>query len=259
MPTVTTDDTTLYYERSDHDGPTVAFIPDVGFGPWVWGWQAPSLSGRYETLIYAQRGTDGSDVAGPYTIDRLAADLEAVLADAGVRRVHLVGAGLGAMVALRYGHAYSRARSLSLFGAAADGDRIDAEALEALHPADQTRYRESLSLAFTDRFLVETGATDDIVEWRRAEDATGEALAGHREAALSFEARPLYEFSLPTLVCHGVDDPVVPQAAGEALAKDLPHGRFEPVEGKRCCYIEQSVAVTDALDGFIDAVDADAQ
>jgi len=257
MPTVTTDGTTLRYELSDEsDAPTVAFVPDVGFGPWMWSWQAPALSGPYRTLVYAARGTDSSDPAEPYTLDRLVADLAAVLGDADVRRVHLVGAGLGGMVALRYAREYGRARSLSLFGVPKSGDRIDGEALSALHPSDPSRLRWSLSLAFTDRFLAESGAVDRIVEWRKAEDATGEALEGHRSAALGFETEPLYELSLPTLVCHGTDDPVVPTAAGEKLAEALPRGRFEAISGKRCCYIEQARAVTDAVDGFVDSVDS---
>ncbi|MCY4729556.1 alpha/beta hydrolase [Natronomonas gomsonensis] len=259
MPTVTTDGTTLYYELAGDgdDQPTVVFVPDAASGPWLWGWQAPSLTGPYRTLVYAPRGTDGSDSAAPYTVDRFAADLEAVLAAADVRRVHLVGAGLGAMVALRYAREYGRARSLALFGAAASGDRVDGETLATLHPADPTRLRESLSLAFSDRFFAETGLIDRIVEWRREEDATGEARTGHLEAVRSFEAGPPYELTLPTLVCHGVDDPVVSLDSGKELAEDLPRGRFEPVEGKRFCFVEHATAVTDAIADFIDETAAD--
>jgi pimeloyl-ACP methyl ester carboxylesterase len=255
MPTVTTDGTTLRYELSGHkDRPTVAFVPDLGFGPWVWGWQAPALSGPYRTLVYAPRGTDDSECSGPYTVDRFAADLEAILSEANVRQVHLVGAGLGGMAALRYVRDYSRARSVTVFGTPATGDRVDETALESLHPSDPTRIRSSLSLAFSDRFLTDSGVTDQIVEWRRDEDATGEALEGHKSAMLGFEAGPLYELSVPALVCHGTDDPVVPPAAGEDLAAELPRGRFEAVSGKRCCYIEHATAVTDRIDEFLERV-----
>jgi len=257
MPTATADGTTLRYEVAGDAGPTVVFVPDAGFGPWLWGWQAPALSGRYRTVVYAPRGTERSDAEGPYTVGRFAADLEAVLAAADADRAHVVGAGLGGMVALRYAREYGRARSLVLFGAAASGDRVDADALAALHPDDPTRLRESLSLAFSDRFLAGTGVVDEVVRWRREEDAAGDALAGHREAARNFEAGASYEVTLPALVCHGVDDPVVPAAAGEELAADLPRGRFEAVEGKRCCFLEHSAAVTDAVEGFLEAVETD--
>lgn len=258
MPTAEADGTTLRYELSGHeDGPVVAFVPDVGFGPWVWGWQAPSLSGAYRTLVYAPRGTDGSGSDGPYTIDRFAADLETVLSAAAVRRVHLVGAGLGAAVSLRYANRYGRARSLSLFAAVASGERMDEKALSILCPSDRTRLRSSLSAAFSDRFLAESGLVKRIVEWRSAEDAEGDALSGHRAAAVGFDAGPLYEVSVPALVCHGTDDPVVPIEAAEELAKELPYGRFEAVSGKRCFYVEHAAAVTDRVDEFLDGVASD--
>ena len=257
MPTLSTEGPTLRYKLSGESGrPTVAFVPELGFGPWMWSWQEPALSGRYRTLVYATRGTNGSGRNGPYTLDRFVADLEAILSDAGIRRVHLVGAGLGAVVALRYVREHGRARSLSLFGAAKSGGEIDAERLSELHPSNPELFRASLSVAFTDRFLSETRLVDQIVEWRRGEDATGESLSGHLRAMLDFEAEPLYELSVPTAVYHGADDPVVPVEAGQKLASELPRGRFEPVEGKRCCYIEHATAVTDAIDGFIERVEA---
>ncbi|WP_299235469.1 alpha/beta fold hydrolase [Natronomonas sp.] len=258
MPTVTADGTTLRYEiAGETDRPVVAFVPDVGFGPWVWGWQAPALSGPYRTLVYAARGTDGSESEGPYTVDRFAADLEAVLAAAAVRRVHLVGAGLGGAVALRYAREYGRARSLTLFGTPPSGDRIDGEALKTLHPADPSRLRSSLDSAFGERFRSESGVVDRIVGWRTEEDATGEALLGHRAAALGFEAGPLYEIPIPAFVCHGTDDPVVPIETGRDLADGLPRGRFEAVAGRRCCYIERAAALTDAIEGFLEGVGSD--
>lgn len=258
MATVTADGTTLeYVMRGDPDRPAVVFVPDACFGPWLWSWQAPGLTGPYRTVVYAARGTDGSDADGPYTVDRFAADLEAVLADVGLDRAHLVGAGLGGMAALRYAREFGRARSLTLLGTASAGDRVDRDALAALHPADPTRFRESLSLAFTDRFLAETGLDDDVVGWRRTEDATGDARDGHLAAVREYEAAPLYEVDLPTLVCHGAADPVVPAAAGRDLAAELPRGRFEAVEGKRCCFAEHSVAVNDAIDRFVADVTVD--
>ena len=258
MPTVTTQGTTLAYEvDGGPDRPALVFVADAGFGPWIWGWQAPQLSGPYRTVVFATRGTDGSDADAPYDVDRLAADLDAVLANADVPRVHVVGAGLGGMVALRYAREYARARSLTLVGTAASGETVDTDALSALHPKDPTRLRESLSLAFTDDFLAETRLVDDVVEWRREEDAVGDALTGHLDAVRDFDAGPLYEIGLPALVLHGVDDPVVSPEAGRALAADLPRGRFDAVEGKRCCYVEHSAVVSDAIDRFVDGVSSD--
>lgn len=255
MQTVTTGETDVAYETAgDPERPAVVFLADAGFGPWSWGWQAPALAGPYHTVAVATRGTDGSGIEGPYGVDRLAADLEAVLGAAGIERAHLVGGGLGGMVALRYAREYGRARSLTLIGAAASGEAVDGEALDVLHPSDSSRLRESLSLAFSEAFLAEAAFVDDVVRWRREEDATGDALQGHLAAVRGFDAGPPYELDLPALVLHGVDDPLVPASAGRALADGLPRGRFEAVEGKRCCHVEHSAAVTDAIDRFVDDV-----
>ncbi|MFC7134656.1 MULTISPECIES: alpha/beta fold hydrolase [Salinibaculum] len=248
MPTATREGVTLHYE-TDGDGETVAFVSDVGYGAWLWGWQHGAVAGPREALVWDLRGTGRSDAPpGPYDVDALAADFEAVLADAGVQRTHVVGAGLGGMVALRYAREYDRARTLTVFGTAASGDAVDGAALRALHPDDGSGLDDSLDGAVTPAFReARPDLVEQIREWRREEDAVGAALDAQMAAMTGFEAGPLYELSLPALVCHGVDDPVVPASAGESLAEDLPRGRYEPVEGRHLCFVEHSRAVTERL------------
>lgn len=255
MHATTSDGVDLYYETAG-EGETVALVGEAGYGAWQWGWQADTLTGPYETLVWDLRGTGRSDCPpGPYDVDLLAADLEAVLADSETDRTHLVGAGLGGMIALRYARRYSRARSLTLFGTVADGTLVDGPALRALHaqPDDPTALRSSLEGAFTARYRHEqSGVIDQICDWRAEEDADSEGFEAQLAAVCGFEAGPLYGVTLPTLVCHGVDDPVVPAAAGRRLARELPRGTFEPVEGRRLHFIEHSRAVTDRLVAFLD-------
>lgn len=254
MTTVTTEGGVELHYRSAGSGDYVAFVGECGFGAWQWAWQYEALAGPYEALVWDLRGTGRSDVPdGPYRVDQLAADLEAILADNSVRRVHLVGAGLGGMVALRYAREYGRAASLSLFGTAPRGDQVRLDALRALFPAtgDREALRDSLSGAFSRRFLTEAAEpVERIVEWRREGDATERGREAQIAALRSFEAGPLYELTVPTLVFHGLDDPVVDPDVGRTLADDLPRGAFEPVEGRHLPYVEHARAVTDRLDGF---------
>lgn len=242
----------LYYE-TDGDGETVAFVSDVGFGAWLWGWQADAVAGPRETLVWDLRGTGRSDApAGPYDVDALAADFEAVLADAGVERAHVVGAGLGGMVALRHAREYGRARTLTLFGTAASGEVVDEVALAALYPGEDGS-GGSLAGAFTEAFReTRPDLVEQIQEWRREDDAAPAGVTSQTAALCDFEAGPLYDLDLPALVCHGVDDPVVPAAAGEDLAADLPRGEYQAVEGRRLCFVEHSRAVTEALLAHLD-------
>jgi len=242
----------LYYE-TEGEGEPVVFVNDVGYGAWLWGWQHAALAGPYETVVWDLRGTGRSDAPeGPYVVSTLAADLEAVLADAGVGSAHLVGAGLGGMVALAYAHRYGRARSLVLLGTAADGDRVTDRLAELrADPADPAALRTSLGAAFAADLAASPDVVDDIVEWRAADDAAPAAWDAQAAAMRAFEAPPLFAVTKPALVLHGAEDVVVPPAAGESLARALPRGSYRAVPGGHLCFVEESAAVTDALTAFL--------
>ncbi len=262
MPYATNDGVSLYYDL-DGSGETVAFIGECGFGAWQWGWQAPALAGPYETLVYDMRGVGNSDMPdGGYDIETLAADLEAILAETETPRVHLVGAGLGGLVALQYARKYNRAHTLTVFGATANGRNIDDTALSELYPESRTedRLTASLSAGFTQGFLeAQSEVIEQICTWRVDEDAPPKVVTHQKQAMSEFRITDLYELTRPTLVCHGHGDPVVPVDAGRKLAESLPRGTFEAVEGKRLCYIEHSRAVTDRILGFLDSHPIDGQ
>jgi pimeloyl-ACP methyl ester carboxylesterase len=253
--TTTNDGTELYYQISG-DGETVVFVGDAGLGAWQWGWQHGHLAGPYRTLTWDFRGTGESDTPeGPYDIDILVSDLECILSATGTANCHLVGAGLGGMIALRYAREFSRADTLSLFSTAASGDHVERARLEELCPHEDSTevLRDSLSLGFSERFLTENSdLVDQICAWRREEDARYETFKKQASTMCSFNSGALYEITTPTLVYHGVDNSVIPVAAGETLADDLPRGTFEAVEGKHLCHIEHSRPVTDRLVEFIE-------
>jgi len=253
MPSVDRNGTRLHYDV-DGSGPTVAFIGDVGAGAWLWGWQQPALAGPYETLVWDLRGTGRSDAPpGPYDVATLVNDLEAVLSDHGVADVHLVGAGLGGMVALAYAHRYNRANSLTLLGSAASGDAVT-DRLTTLRaaPDDPDALRASLDAAFGADLENFPDVVDQIVEWRQADDAGLDGWDAQAAAMRDFEAPPLYEVTLPSLVMHGVDDVVVPESVGDSLAADLPRGEYQAVEGGHWFFMEESAAVSDALERWLD-------
>lgn len=258
MPTARNGDVDLFYETGGGDDPdaeTVAFCPEAGLGAWLWGWQAPALAGPYRTVVWDPRGTGRSDSRrgslGRYDVTTLAADLEAVLAAADARSAHLVGCGLGAMVALAHVKRYGRARSMTLVNAAASGDVVDTAALERLFGDDwpevafSAAYREALAEG---RAGVEL---DEIAGWRRADDAGPDARAAQFAALRAFDAGPLYEYDIPALVLSALDDPIVPASAGEALADGLPRATFEPMAGRHLAFVEHSVGVTDRIDAFL--------
>jgi pimeloyl-ACP methyl ester carboxylesterase len=256
MPTAMRDGTRLQY-RADGDGETVAFVPDIGVGPWLWGWQHAALAGPYETLTWAMRGTGGSDPpAGPLSVATLANDLDAVLADHGTKSVHLVGSGLGAMVALQYARNSGRVRKLALLAGAATGDAYDPDPLFA-DPADPDTRRESLSTALSAEFRAEQpDVLDGIAGWRADEDADRESWQYQRAALDGFDAGPLYEVDHPTLVVVPGADELLDPTAGRRLAEELPRGETVGYpDAGHFVGIERSRPVNDALLGFFDRED----
>jgi 3-oxoadipate enol-lactonase len=270
MPTASNGPVSLYYEtdgdgvargstgtrpRADAGG-TVVFLGDVGYGAWQWGWQHAGLTGPFETVVMDLRGAGRSDAPpGPYAVADFVADAEAVLADHGARRVHVVGAGLGGLVALALARSSSRPASLALLGTAATGDRPSLDPLFG-DPTDPDELASSLSAALSPEFRDAHPETlDRIVGWRADEDATREAWAAQAAAVEAFDASDwLYEVTLPALVVHGRGDAVWPVDRGRRLAEGLPRGEFVGVDAGHLAWVERSRAVNDRLVGFFEGV-----
>lgn len=267
MPTATNRGVEVAYERAG-DGEIVAFVPTLGYGAWQWAWQVPAVAGPFEAVAMELRGTGRSASApdspdapsGPHDVPTLADDLEAVLADVGARRAHLVGFGLGGHVALEHAARYDRARSLTLLATspgAPEADppsrvvgrlaasRDDPEALRAtLDPVLSAAFREQ-----------HPDVLEGIAEWRAEEDAP---LASWRAQAPAFESWerdwPPYEVTLPTLVVQGTADEIVSPANAAALVDLLPRAERERFEGAgHLVTVERSRPLNDRLLGFLEA------
>jgi pimeloyl-ACP methyl ester carboxylesterase len=254
MPTATNGAVSLHYETAG-TGETVVFVGDVGYGAWQWGWQHAALAGPFETVVMDHRGTGRSDAPpGPYSVASLAADVQAVVEAHGARRVHVVGAGLGGMVALELARISSRPRTLTLLGTAASGRGLTLDPLFGA-PDDAAALETSLEAAFTRTFVERhPDVLDQVVEWRVGEDATREAWEAQAAAVGAFDATDwLYEVTTPALVCHGTEDAVWPVDRGRTLAEQLPRGEFVPVDAGHLVHVEGSGVVNDHLWGLLEA------
>ena len=261
MPTATNGTVSIRYtieaaapESAADPDEAIVFCGDIGLGPWQFGWQHAALAGRYPVVIPETRGVGGSDTPpGPYTIDQLAADLDAVCTAVGRRNVHLVGYGLGGMVALQYALAATRPASLTVIGAPAAGDRYNPDGVWAdpnLPSAVEGSLTGLLSASFRERH---PDALAPIVQWRCTEDANQAAFSAQKAAIDSFDITDrLYELTTPTLVIHGTDDTVCPPVSATELADGLPRGERRAIDGARHFVgIEASAAVNDAVTAWL--------
>ncbi|MFA9416144.1 alpha/beta fold hydrolase [Natrinema sp. HArc-T2] len=254
MPTASNGSVSLYYDRAG-EGEPVVFVPEAGLGGWLWGWQHAAIAGPYEAVVWDLRGTGRSDApSGPYSLETLVADLEAVLADCDLRNAHLVGCGLGGAIALEAARTSSRVATLTLFGTAARGDAFDLEPLFA-PPDDPDALRRSLEAGLSDDFLkAQPDVRDGIVDWRADGDADRAGWEAQVAALADFDASDwLVEVTQPTRVFYGEADELVSPAAGQELAQGLPRGEFRELEGTgHLCFIERSRTVNDLLLGFLE-------
>ncbi|MFA9515755.1 alpha/beta fold hydrolase [Halopenitus sp. H-Gu1] len=238
----------------DGSGPAVLFVGDIGLGAWQFGWQHAAIAGPYAAITPELRGIGESDAPpGPYDIDDLVADLDAVLTAEGRRRVHLVGYGFGGMLALAYALSSSRPRSLTVVGTSATGDAYNPEALWA-DPNDRAAVDASVNALLSPDFReARPDVSDRIAEWRVREDAPRESFEAQRAALSSFDIGDrLYELTTPTLVLHGEADAICPAHYGRSLSEGLPGGEFHAIEGAgHFAGVEASARVNDELIGWL--------
>ena len=282
MPRATRDGVSIYYERDAGDGEPVVFVQGLGFGRWMWRWQREAVAGDYDVIAPDNRGTGRSEAGlGPlvprlpgklrtpiifklagYSIEGLAADLEAVLDDVGTRNVHLVGASMGGMIAMQHAIDYNRAKSLTLLcttHGGPDAAPVPEETQEQMFDvpkgaSEREKLRHRMRSAFTERFTNRNPhLMDRIIEWRLEQDASEPAREAQAAAVLEFDASDrLREIRVPTLVLHGTDDRVVPVENGRLLEEKIPDARLELVEGgSHCFFIEDAARVNDALRSFL--------
>jgi pimeloyl-ACP methyl ester carboxylesterase len=266
MPTTERDGVTLAYERAGPgDAGTVVFLEGLGYGRWMWQWQAePLREAGYGTVLPDNRGTGESDAPeGPYTIEGMVADLEAVLADAGVGSAHVVGASMGGMIAMAYVDAYDRAESLSLLCTSHGGEEAvptppetRERMFETPEGADERELiRHRMAPAMTEGFReANPDLIERIVDWRLASDAPPHAREAQAAAVAGFDASDrLGGIDVPTLVVHGTDDRVLPVENGRQLAAAIPDAELVLVEGApHLVFVEHADEVTARLRRFLD-------
>jgi pimeloyl-ACP methyl ester carboxylesterase len=267
MPRATRDGVGIDYAvDGTSDGPTVLLLEGLGYGRWMWRWLTEDLADGYEVLRPDNRGTGDSDVPeGPYSIDEMAADAQAVLDDHGVDRVHVCGASMGGMIAQELALTDDRVASLTLLCTSPGGDDAPEmppdvrehifSAPEDAGPKERVRYL--MEPAVSDDFYErEPELVDRIVEWRLAGDATPAGREAQAAAVAAFDATDrLGELSVPTLVLHGTADRVLPVGNADLLAELLPHATVERVDGgPHLFFIEERESVDGRIRSFLDGV-----
>ena len=252
MPTAHNGDVEIHYEL---DGPTdaepVVLLEGLGYGRWMWRWQRERLAEDYLVVLPDNRGTGDSDVPeGPYSMAEMAADLEAVLADAEIQSAHVVGASMGGMIAQQYALDFDRAATLTLFCTSHGGEEsvpIPEDTAQTIMEVpegydERQTIKHRMEPAVSDAFYDEQpDLVERMVDWRLAGDATEAGRNAQAAAVQAFDVSDrVSEIELPVRLVHGDADRVVPVENGRMLAEKLPNADlFEVEDGPHLFFVER--------------------
>ncbi len=217
--------------------------------------------------VFDNRGTGDSDrPLGLWSMEGLAADVLAVLDDAGIERAHVLGVSMGGMIAQHFALAHpARVRSLALACTHAGGLqpggppwRMFASLL--LRPLLGQRrtfpiVAPMLYSSATRRLRPERVREDGRF---RLEEGTP-VLTAPSQAAVIYRhdtRRRLSELRMPVLIVHGEEDRLISPENARRMAQAIPGARLAMIAGAGHMLTTDAEEETSAaLLGFFDAVE----
>jgi pimeloyl-ACP methyl ester carboxylesterase len=187
----------------------------------------------------------GLPVRAPYRLHDMAADAVGVLDAVGVARAHVVGVSMGGMIGQRLAlDAPARVRSLTSIMSTSGAPYLPgpkSKVLQAMLSRPEAGNEQAIVDHYVRLFRVigSPGFPPDEVALReriglavrRSHDPTGTMRQMAAIAADTSRADELQRLALPTLVVHGIDDPLVPVACGQDTARRIRGAQFVPVRG----------------------------
>lgn len=213
----------------------------------------------------------GEPVKAPYSLDDMADDAAALLKTLGIDRAHIVGASMGGMiaqlVAIRHPEVTKSLTSIMSTTGNPDLPAAKDEAMGALltPPADTSR--ESLIAQGVTMWKVigspKYPAAEEELTTLAARNVDRsicpEGFGRQVLAILSAPARneALAKLSVPAMVLHGADDPLVPVEGGKDTAAAIPGARLEIIDGMAHDFTQALVPVyLDKIGGFVSQVES---
>ncbi|WP_454279061.1 bifunctional 3-oxoadipate enol-lactonase/4-carboxymuconolactone decarboxylase PcaDC [Sphingomonas sp. Marseille-Q8236] len=249
------------------DRPVLVLLNSIGTDIGLWDRTVPLLLPGFRLLRIDTRGAGGSDAPeGDYSLGMLAADVAAIMADAGIDRAAVAGVSLGGMVAMQLALDHpSRVAALALICTSATMDpaawtaRIDTVRQQGTAAIADMAVGRFLSPGFaTQHPEIADSLRDGIA--RQSDAGYAGAGAAIRDMAL---AERIGEIAVPTLVVTAMLDVSTPYAGhGEHLLAAIPDVHHVGVDGAHLPPIEAPAALATALRRFLSgdpAVDAAAE
>ena len=242
MPTIQTDSNRINYDIRGAGSAAILFNHS---GTSHLGWSERFLEALAEELTVVTvdyRGTGHSSPASSaFSLLDLAADGHAILKAEGIDDAIVIGTSMGGAVAQEFTLAFpQRVTALVLLGTFAGQEHLvpaDPSVLEPLEALSMPmskieRWRRLLPTIYSATFLEQHEDLALELELKGSQFTTEETIARHGAAVSEFE---LYErlssISAPTLVIHGMEDPIIPVENGRILAGRISNSIYVELEG----------------------------
>ena len=232
MSVVDRGDCVIAWEESGSGSPVLLIMGAV-YSSAMWYPTVPALEAHHRVVRFDNRGTGRSTWTPTASIEQMAGDALTVMDAAGLESAHVYGISLGGVVALELALAApSRVRSLVLGCTCVltpDKPRAPVELNDALRLATRQQLADSTLYGSVcppeARARNQQALLDDV--------AAPEALVAQQDALRAYDRdlADVASLTVPALVLHGTEDPIVPVDWGRELAATLPDARLSVYEG----------------------------
>ena len=257
---VVSDNYKIWYESiTPKDTNKGAILLFMGIATDALGWPQPFVDklvdSGYQVIRFDYRGTGLSDwiedwQQKPYSLADLAKDAKTILDTLKISKAHLIGLSLGGMVAQEFAIEYAD-RTLSLTSLMSSGDILDEELPQISNTMifDFTKIgikygifqseKNTIKLIIAIKVILRGDAQYDIdvkgtaeqvlYSLRRRRGYNPNASSQHSEAVKLSGSRyeKLKDLKIPTLIIHGMDDPLVSIEHSKKLASVIPNSRIK--------------------------------
>ncbi len=215
----------------DHDGARIWYASFGAGAPVIllhgglghagnWGYQVPALVAADRRVVVIDSRGHGRSTrdARPYTYERMAGDISAVMTAIGIDRCPFIGWSDGACIALVLArHQPARVSGVYFFGC--NMDPSGAKDVDAHNPLLGRCFRRHA------RDYAALSATPDQF------DAFAAAVGDMQRTQPNYSADELASIRIPVTVAHAEHDEFIHREHAEYLARTLPGARFESLPG----------------------------